>query len=134
MKYYCVIERELKKAEIAAMERFRSYTDGVSFAYLGNNVTVMLDPETVPEQKDPEKLIESAKECMKEALSNHPDFETVKMNDGNLLVFLTYGGIFSFCENTAKNKRDEFGLCMLLRDECLAACERGEIVALAYED
>ena len=43
MKIVKTVERELTENELLTVERFRSYTDGVSFALIGDNVTVMLD-------------------------------------------------------------------------------------------
>lgn len=43
MKIKKVVDRELTAEEIQSIKTFRKYTDGVSFAYLGNLVTVILD-------------------------------------------------------------------------------------------
>ena len=42
MKIVKTVERELTENELLTVERFRSYTDGVSFALIGDNVPLCL--------------------------------------------------------------------------------------------
>lgn len=127
MKIVSLVNRELTSEEIESIERFRTYTDGVSFACLRPRVMVMLHDEP---SKDIDKLKEKAFEHMNQALSEHPDFDVLEMDDGRLLVFLN-SGIFAFSEepcteNMFNNLR--------LRSECLEAADTMEITAIVYEE
>ncbi len=126
MKIVNVSTRELTKNEMESIERFRFYTDGVSFACIGERVMVMLADE---ESKDIEKLKSKTREHIKQALSEPPDINAMEMEDGCQLVYLE-SGVFAF---TMEKAEHEFGVHISLRNECLEACEKGEILAIAYE-
>jgi hypothetical protein len=127
MKIVSVIDRELTVEEIESMNKFRTYTDGVSFACLQPRVMVMLHDEP---SHDVNKLKAKALEHMKEALSEHPDFTVYNMDDGHVLVFLN-SGIFAFSKAPCK---ENMTVNMALRSLCLDAAEKMEIVAVAYEE
>ncbi len=125
-----LVDRELTKGEIDSIERFRLYTDGVSYACVGERIMVMID---IDDQKNPEKLKSVAKEIVDEALNTHPDFEVFFMDDGNVLLMLTCG-VFAFTKKPVDEKDRNLGLYMILRNQCLEACENGEILAVVYEE
>ena len=127
MKIVRVVNRELTDREIASMRKFRFYTDGVSFACLRERVMVMLHDE---QSKDVEKLKAKALLHMKAALSEHPDMSTWDMDDGYKMVGLP-SGIFAISKDAGKGG---MGTYFSLREECLEACENGEIIAVAYEE
>ena len=127
MKIVNVVDRELTVEEIESMRKFRSYTDGVSFACIGPRVMVMLQDEP---SKDIEKLKEKARQHMLEAMSQHPDFNVYDMDDGHVLLFLE-SGIFTFSEEPCEA---DIGINLMLRAACLDAAERQEIIAVAYEE
>ncbi len=127
MKIERVVDRELTAEEIESIKTFRRYTDGVSFAYLGNRVMVILDGVF---SKDVDTLKEATLDCMGEALCTSPDFTIFDMNDGHVLLCMP-SGLSAF---TAYPCRANMYLNLSLRAECLAAAEKGEIIAVAYED
>ena len=127
MKIEKIVDRDLTVEEIASMKKFRSYTDGVSFACLRERVMVMLPEEP---SKDAETLKEKALACMRQALSEHPDFSVYEMEDGHLLLFLN-SGIFSF---SAEPCEEGVAADLALRGECLDAAEKMEVIAVAYEE
>ncbi|MGM9592879.1 MAG: hypothetical protein ACI3U8_00845 [Candidatus Onthomonas sp.] len=127
MKIISVVNRELTDREITSMQRFRSYTDGVSFACLQERVMVILYDEP---SKEVEKLKAKALEHMETALSEHPDMSTWEMNDDCQMVGLP-SGIFAISSGPAEGN---FRTHLSLRNECLEACENGEVVAVAYEE
>ena len=127
MKIKKVVDRELTAEEIQSIKTFRKYTDGVSFAYLGNRVTVILDGVF---SKDVEELKKATRMCMAEALGTSPDFTVYDMNDGHVLLGMPSG----LCAFTAYPCRASMYLNLALRAECLSAAEEGEIIAVAYED
>lgn len=127
MNIVSVVNRELNDREITSIRQFRSYTDGVSFACLRSRVMVMLHDES---SKDIEKLKAKTREHMETALSEHPDMTTWDMDDGYTMVGLP-SGIFAISETTGCNNISTY---FSLRGECLDACERGEIIAIAYEE
>lgn len=109
------------------MQKFRSYTDGVSFACIGQRVMVIIPDET---SHDVEVLKEQALQYMDEAISTHPDFTVYEMNDGHVLLCLD-SGVFAFSEEPC---RSGMTVNFALREECLEAAEKGEIIAIAYEE
>lgn len=127
MKIVSIVGRELTKGEVESMKRFRSYTDGVSFACLREGVMVMIADEP---STDLDSLKEEAQERMEEALSENPDMTTWEMDDGYLLVGLP-SGIFAV---SLEPQKGDFGRYLALREECLEACANGEIIAIAYEE
>jgi hypothetical protein len=127
MRIEKIVDRELTAQEIASIKKFRSYTDGVSFACLRERVMVMLPDEP---SKDPQTLKEKALEAMCQALSVHPDFTVYRMQDNHLLLFLE-SGIFTF---TAEPCRESMGVNLMLRGECLDAAQKMEVIAVAYEE
>jgi len=128
MKIVTLVDRALTDREVASMHQFRSYTDGISFACLGEGVMVML--HDVPE-KDAQLLKEAAEERMDRALSVHPDFYTWTMDDGCQMVCLLHGGIFTM---SAEPEGDNLGVYLGLRGAGLNACEQGEVIAVAWEE
>ena len=88
MKIVKTVERELTENELLTVERFRSYTDGVSFALIGDNVTVMLDEV---ESNDVELLKSEAQKLMSELLHMHPDFDVIHMDDGSTMILMNTG-------------------------------------------
>ena len=127
MKIVSVIDRELTVEEIESMKKFRTYTDGVSFACLCPRVMVMLHDEP---SHDVNKLKAKALEHMEEALSEHPDFTVYQMPDGHVLLFLN-SGIFAYSEVPCDT---EMSVNLALRAQCLDAAEKMEVVAVAYEE
>lgn len=127
MKILKTVDRELTEEEIQSMQKFRSYTDGVSFACIGQRVMVIIPDET---SHDVEVLKEQALQYMDEAISTHPDFTVYEMNDGHVLLSLD-SGVFAFSEEPC---RSGMAVNFALREECLEAAEKGEIIAIAYEE
>lgn len=127
MKIVRIADRELTKSELESMERFRSYTDGVSFACLREGVMVMIADEP---STDVELLKEEALERIEEALNEHPDMSTWDMPDGHQLVGLP-SGLFAVSSEPCAA---DFPTYLSLRDQCLEACEKDEILAIAYEE
>lgn len=127
MKIEKIVDRDLTAEEIESIHRFRSYTNGVSFACLCNRVMVMLNDEM---SKDTDKLVSCAISHMQKALSEHPDFNVYTMEDNRILVFLN-SGIFAFSEEPCE---ESLPLVLDLRSECLMAAEKMEILAFAYEE
>lgn len=78
MKIFPLVNRELTESEIAEIQQFRDFTSGVSFAYLGNHVTVMLFDES---SREIEKMKVNAEKHITEALSQHPDMDTFVIED-----------------------------------------------------
>lgn len=127
MEIVKLVDRELTEEEIASMKKFRSYTDGVSFACLRERVMVMLHDEP---EKDVEKLKAKALEHMGEALSSHPDFTVYQMEDGHILLFLD-SGIFTFSKEPCA---ESMAVNLVLRQECLDAAGKKQVIAVAYEE
>ncbi|MBQ5808722.1 MAG: hypothetical protein IIW21_03070 [Clostridia bacterium] len=128
MKIVKTVERELTENELLTVERFRSYTDGVSFALIGDNVTVMLDEV---ESNDVELLKSEAQKLMSELLHMHPDFDVIHMDDGSTMILMNTGVVaFSSVDPASSGMR----LHLELRGMCLEACERGEVIAVAFEE
>lgn len=127
MKIEKLIDRALTAEEIDSMKKFRSYTDGVSFACLRSRVMVMLDDAP---SKDAGSLRATALEHMRQALSEHSDFTVYSMDDGHVLLFLN-AGIFTF---TAEPCRSSLAVNLALRAACLEAAEEMEVIAVAYEE
>ena len=127
MKIVNVSDRDLTVEEIESIKKFRTYTDGVSFACLRPRVMVMLPDEP---SHDVEKLKAKALEHMEEALSEHPDFTVYEMPDGHVLLFLN-SGIFAFSKETCES---EMVVNLALRAQCLDAAEKKEIIAVVYEE
>lgn len=127
MKIVKNVDRELTVEEIESMKKFRSYTDGVSFACIGPRVMVMLHDEP---SKDVDKLIAKAREHMSEALSTHPDFTVYNMPDGHILLFLD-SGVFAFSEEPCES---DMAVNFALRQACLDAAEKNKIFAVAFEE
>ena len=128
MKIVNMTDRELTEDEIASIRRFRSYTDGIGFACIGANVMVMLSDEVSGAPQDMKK---AALRCMEAALHEHPDMETYRMDDGHDMVALP-AGIFAISRE--KQSGSTMAARLMLRDACLAACERGEVIAVMYEE
>lgn len=120
------VDRELTEKEISEIKQFRSYTDGIGLAYLGDCVAVMSEDFS---GKDLEKFKKDAIDLMRETLCTHPDFSLIPMDDGNVIILLD-SGVFAFGE---KIKSDAF-TGVVLREKCLGACEKEEIVAIVYEE
>ncbi len=125
-----LVKRELTEGEIDSIKKFRFYSDGISFACLGERIMVMIDIE---DQKDPEKLKDAAKKIMEKTLNTHCDFHPIPLKDGRLLILLT-DGVLSFTKDPIDEKEENMGIYLYLRNECLAACEKGEILAVVYEE
>lgn len=127
MKIEKTVNRKLTLEEIASIKKFRSYTNGVSFACLRERVMVMLHDEP---SKNTKKLKEKALERMRQALSEHPDFSVYNMEDGRILLFLN-SGVFTY---SAEPCQANMAVNLVLRAECLEAAEKMEIIAIAYEE
>lgn len=127
MKIVNVANRELNEYELESIRRFRAYTDGVSFACLGEGVLMILEEES----KDTEVLKANALEQMEAALSMHPDFTTYRMDDGYAMVCLNVG-VFAISSGPCPDAG--FELFLILRNRCLEACEGGEVLAVVYEE
>ena len=127
MKIVNLTDRELTKSEISSIKKFRSYTDGIGFACLKNRVMVMMPDET---DKDPQTMKETALNCMKQALSVHPDLSTYQMDDGFCMVELPFG-LFAIFTGRCEGSLSVYSS---LRDQCLKACEDGEVIAVMYEE
>ncbi len=131
MKIVKTVDRELTEKEVESIKKFRSYTDGVSFACLKENVMIIIEEEE--RCRDAEILREKAKDAMKYALSIMPDFTSYDMDDGCVLV-CTDGGAFAFTEKAVRKEENNIGLLLELRGRALEACEEGNIIAIAYEE
>ena len=127
MKIVNVANRELTEYEVESIRRFRSYTDGVSFACLGEGILMILEEGS----KDAEVLKAKALEQMEAALSMHPDFTTYHMDDGYAMVCLNVG-VFAISPGPCPDAGLE--LYLILRNRCLEACEGGEVLAVVYEE
>lgn len=132
-KIVSTVERELTEGELASVKRFRSYTDGVSFACLSEDVMLMVDSAEVPRQNDPEALVSAAHRLMKETLFAPPDFEVFTMPDGHVMVMLNTG-VVCFTSAPVSEEKNTMALKVLLRNACLQACEEGEVIAVAFEE
>lgn len=128
MKIVKVVDRELTAAETESIEHFIYYTDGVSFACLGERVMAIL--EDAP-GKNVEELAECARDHMDQALSVMPDFRTLKMDDGYLMVCMP-GDIYVISAESGFYHSSMSGLW--LRGEGLKACEKGEVIAVVYQE
>ena len=128
MKIVRTVKRELTENELLTIERFCGYTDGVSFALIGDHVTVMID-ET--ESNDPDKLKAAAEAIMEETISSHPDFDVIALDDGCTMILMPSGAVAFTSTNSAPRGN---GLYLALRATCLEACERGEVIAVAFEE
>lgn len=127
MKIVNVTNRDLTEGEIASIKRFHSYTGGVSFACLRENVMVGLEQEP---SKDVEALKEKAYDMMSEALAVPPDFNSWSMDDGYQVVGVSVG-IFGISDGPAPGGLPTF---LRLRQKCLEACEDEEIIAVVFEE
>lgn len=121
------------EGELASVKRFRSYTDGVSFACIAEDVMLMVDSAEEPRQNDPEALVSAAHRLMKETLFAPPDFEVFTMPDGRVMVMLTTGAV-CFTSAPVSEEKNTMALKVLLRNACLQACEEGEVIAVAFEE
>ena len=128
MKIVKTVDRELTENELLTIERFRGYTDGVSFALIGDNVTVILDEV---EGNDVELLKSEAQRLMSELLQMHPDFDVISMDDGSTMILMNTG-VVAF--SSVDPESSGMTLYLELRGMCLEACERGEIIAVAFEE
>ena len=128
MKIVKTVDRELTENELLTIERFRGYTDGVSFALIGDNVTVILDEV---EGNDAELLKSEAQRLMSELLHTHPDFDVISMDDGSTMILMNTG-VVAF--SSVDPESSGMSLYLELRGMCLEASERGEIIAVAFEE
>ena len=128
MKIVKVVDRELTAAEIESIEHFIFYTDGVSFACLQERVMAILDDEP---DKDVEKLKACAERHMDYALSVMPDIWPLNMDDGYQMVCLP-GDIYVIGTERSYHHSPMSGF--LLRADGLEACEKGEVIAVVYQE
>lgn len=126
-----LLTRDLTETEITQMEQFHSYTDGVSFAYLGNGVTLILNIE---EHMDKDALLEKADDVIGDTLCMRPDFADYTMPDGNHMIIMPSGAC-AFEANDCKIDTDNsYERNQVLKNRCIEACEREEILALVYDE
>ncbi len=129
-----LVDRELTKEEIDSIKQFRRYTDGVSYACVGEQVMIMTD---IDDPKNPEKIKKTAMKIVNEALDNPPDFQVFFMDDGVVLLMLSCG-VFTFTKTPVEEDDKGITLYLLLRNQCLGACEEAsfndEILAVVYEE
>lgn len=128
MKIVKVVDRALTEAEMESIEHFIFYTDGVSFACLGERVMAILDDEP---SKDVQELKACAEQHMDYALSVMPDFWPMNMDDGYQMVCLP-GDVYVISAERSYFHSTMSGF--MLRAEGLEACERGEVIAVVYQE
>ena len=126
-----LLTRNLTEAETAQIQQFHSYTDGVSFAYLGDGITLILNIE---EHMDKEALLEKADDVIGDTLCMRPDFTYYTMPDGNRMIILSSGACAFESEDNKIDSDNDFEIKQILKDRCLEACEKEEIFALVYDE
>jgi len=124
--------RPLTENEILGVKRADKYLNGWGdFAMIGENVFLSLD--NVDVSKDTEGACREARAQMRSILNRHPDFSTLFMMDGHMLVLMEFAGAFGR-EAMSKDESDDSKVrlahSLALRNELLEACEKGEILAL----
>ena len=124
--------RPLTENEVLGAQRADTYLNGWSdFAMIGENVFLALDDVDV--SKDAEGACQRAKARMRSILKRHPDFSTHFMKDEHVLVLVGDAGAFgreAICGEAFNDSKVRISHSLALRGELLAACEKGEILAL----
>lgn len=130
MKIINLTDRNFTEGEFNAIKQFRSYTDGVSFACLNENVMVIVDIEN---NQDPVAIKNYALNQLQGALQTHMDFDTFNMPDGHVLCVIQ-NGVVAISPMKFEEDEDTMGDYLMLREMCFNACEKREIIAVAYEE
>ena len=124
--------RPLTENELLGVKRADKYLNGWGdFAMIGENVFLSLDNADVA--KDPQGACQEAREQMKSILNRHPDFSTMIMKDNHMLILMEFAGAFgreALSKEECKDSKTRLAHSLALRNELLAACEKGEILAL----
>ena len=128
MKIIPVVDRALTGAEMAGIERFRKYTEGVPFACIADRVMVMLD-----DVSETEAMTASTRACMQACLDSGADGRLWGLKDGHCMLEMP-GSVFGFSASGDPAILSRRQLAALLQTECIFACEAGEIIAFAYEE
>lgn len=126
-----MLSRNLTEAETAQIQQFYSYTDGVSFAYLGNGITLILNIE---EHMDKDALLEKADDVIGDTLCMRPDFSYYVMPDGNHMIILSSGACAFDSNEDRIDSDNDFEIKQILTKRCLETCEKEEILALVYDE
>ncbi len=132
MRIYKIVQRELSETEEKTIQHFRYYYDNKKcFAVIGDYVVAVLSDEYA---NQPENLEQEARENMVQLRNTPPDFSTYVMDDGYGLVEMNYG-IYAVSSRPLSDKEIEegkvsLGTALAVRGFCLAACEKGQVIAI----
>jgi len=124
--------RDLTEGERFAIDRFSYYYDeGRSFVVIGDNAVVVMP---IGDEKSHEEIIQCAKDAMAGIAGSHPDFSSYIMDDGNVLIEMNYN-VYSVADGKEEGlaERDEkvpIGTAVSVREYCLRAAERNEVIAI----
>lgn len=125
MKITRTTERRLTTADIDAIRRMRQTLNDCQFAYVNNDVCVLL----LTDSENTDELLSMAREQMDCALSNHPDYVTFNAcGGGSAMVLLKHGQVLVFSEPGADYKN--LGTQLHLRGIGLEACEHMPVLAV----
>lgn len=124
MKITRMTETRLTRADVEAIIRMRRSLVDCQFAYLSDQVCVML----ITEETDPAALAEMARDQMNEALSCMPDFSRCSACDDRALTLLHNGCVCSFA--MPDEAEDSLGMHLYLRGLALGACELLPVLAI----
>lgn len=128
MKIIPMSQTSVTPSALKAIKRIRRNLVKCQFACLTDQVVVML----LTDETDPAALRKMAEEQMDIALGSSPDFNCYSTIDGHNLVMLSNGLICAFGKG-----RDEPGSLrhrLMLRSMALAACEKGQMLAIVTGD
>ena len=124
--------RELTEKEMLGVKKTAGYLDGeCNYVMLSENVFLLLEEGVLP--KGDEAVEEYVDKAINKVLRGHPDFETAVLEDNNLLAVM--GNVAAF-SNEAMGEEDsnkgvsKLAMGMILREELLEACKKGEIMAI----
>lgn len=125
------VTRDLTVHEQFAIERFAYYTDQKSpFVVIGDYSVVLTEWKSTEEQ-----LIEDAIHEMTTITNSHPDFNSYIMDDGNVMIEMGTGQVYSVLEGSKHGLKPTddtvpMDIALTARQFCLDAAEKNEVVAI----
>ena len=117
-------EKQLTDAELATVQHFAALTNKDCFAYLGEQVFVLL-PSAAEEYLN--DLIQLTRERMAD-ISPASDYSRFGMPDGSIMVGLP-GGV---CALSPDGCEGDPSSILLLRHMCIDACRENNIAAIIF--
>ncbi len=117
---------ELSDIALMTLRHFRYYTDVRGGGVLLGDSTLILTPSS-----NPESMLQRAEEEAGDVTGHMPDFQLLPADDGCTLLAM---GESAFTFREVKIDTVDVVAGLLLRNECLEACQRWEPLALVWFD